>query len=81
MLGQSFVFVIAPLCKLKLLELADWSVIVFPSFKIVNPFVPGVKLGEVFICHSPVVLSVEPNTVGAKEPPSQWWTWEITPLK
>ena len=39
---------------------ADWSVIVFPSFKIVKPFVPIVIDGDVFIFHCPFV-SVEPK--------------------
>jgi hypothetical protein len=58
LLGESSVVVSVPPPKLKLLELDDWSVIVIPSLRIVKPLVPNVKLGEVFIFHSPVVLSV-----------------------
>ena len=32
-----------------------------------------------FIFHSPVVASVEPNTVGAKAEPSTKWKWLIEP--
>jgi len=39
LLGQSSVLVSVPPPNAKLLELDDWSVIVFPSFKIVKPLV------------------------------------------
>ena len=40
LLGQSSVLFSVPPPTVKLLELADWSVIVLPSFKTVKPFVP-----------------------------------------
>ena len=65
LLGQSSVFVSVPAPKVKSLLLDDWSVIVFPSFKIVKPFIPIVIDGAVFIFHSPVVASVEPKSLAA----------------
>ena len=79
--GQSSVFVSVPPPTVKLLELADWSVIVFPFLKIEYPPIPGVKVGLSLIRHSPVSMSVSPKIVGANAWPPQKLTSLIIPLK
>ena len=77
LLGLSLVSNKVPAPTVKLLEFPDWSVTELLSFKIKKPFVPYVTEGVVFIFHSPVLLSKEPNVVGPYFVPSIKWTCEI----